>query len=193
MRLQIIGIEIVTGVITLKNLSHHRGHHAQKNSDFYSDDLESHLFGNESRLRLKIIGIEIGIQKGHHRGHHRGRHTQKIESRLFGNGLYLYASHCIILHHIVTYCNTLQHTATHGGVVFLSSDVRGFGVSRLGLNAPHCTTLQHTATHCNTLQHTATHCNTLQHTATHCNTLQRTATHCNALQHTEVSYLSHRT
>jgi len=34
-----------------------------------------------------------------------------------------------------TYCNTLQHTATH------------------------CT-LQHTATHCNTLQHTATHCNT---------------------------------
>ena len=52
-----------------------------------------------------------------------------------------------------TYCDTLQHTATH------------------------CSnTLQHTATHCNTLQHTATHCNTLQHTATHCSTLQHTAT-----------------
>jgi len=61
-----------------------------------------------------------------------------------------------------TYCNTLQHTATH----------------------THCNTLQHTII----LQHTAhflykscvarhTADNILQHTATHCNTLQHSATH----------------
>jgi len=93
-------------------------------------------------------------------------------------------------HHIVTHCNTLQHTATH------------------------CNTLQHAATRCNTLQlqHTATHCNSLQHislnvrkesqeidehciiakdikhalryTAIHCNTLQHTAAHCNIYRST---------
>jgi len=83
-----------------------------------------------------------------------------------------------------------------------SSAGRRFAVSMTRLNhyqhlearpaAPHCNTLQHTATHCNTLQlearHTAPHCNTLQHTATHCNALQlearHTAPHRNTLQHT---------
>ena len=69
--------------------------------------------------------------------------------------------------------------------------------------APHCNTLQHTATHCNavgcpgandtlqqcnTLRHTATHCNTLQRAATHCNTLQHAATCCNMLQHAASHY-----
>jgi len=90
-----------------------------------------------------------------------------------------------ICNRALSFCNTLQHTATH------------------------CNTLQHTATHCNTLQHTATHplltvtcCNRcavlwlhthlqqsavcLQHTATHCNTLQHT--HC-TLQHTATDVL----
>jgi len=110
---------------------------------------------------------------------------------------------CLLI--LITYCNTLLHTATH------------------------CNTRRHTATHCNTLQHTATHCNTLSltcqsrvpsyryrpilfgmalfacglidyllystilciryytlhHTATHCNTLQHTATHtdCGLIDH----------
>ena len=108
-----------------------------------------------------------------------------------------------------TYCDTLQHTATH------------------------CNTPQHTATYCDTLQQTATHCNTPSFVlpqsivsyckrspiarglceefycnriarglcpidtrglcarcvllrcpiaATHCNTLQHTATYCDTLQ-----------
>jgi len=111
-------------------------------------------------------------------------------------------------HSRLTYCNTLQHDATH---------CNGRSSQHLSLflaqsNLTICGTLQHTATAilCNilhtlqqalepaslpfylsfnicTLQHAATHCNTLhtvQHTATHCNTLQHTATHCNTLQHT---------
>ena len=62
-----------------------------------------------------------------------------------------------------TYCNTLQHTATHGKENTVSL----------------CVTRQHTATHCITHQRwEATQCNTLQHTARHCNTLQHVARHC---------------
>ena len=43
--------------------------------------------------------------------------------------------HAATLQHTATYCNILQHIATH---------------------------LQHTATYCSILQHIATHCNTLQ-------------------------------
>ena len=103
----------------------------------------------------------------------------------------------------VTYCNTLQHTATY--CTTLPQNL-------CFLNARH--TCDQAATHFNTPQHTLqltlrkrtpcvrmswhmfetesydtlsthcnAHCNTLQHakqrTATHCNTLQPTAIHCN--------------
>jgi len=76
----------------------------------------------------------------------------------------------------------LQKVSHKSDVSHTSSKSKWYGrsdMTRINCNpwfAPHCNTLQHTATHCNTLQHTATHCSTLQHTATHCNTLQRTAT-----------------
>jgi len=47
--------------------------------------------------------------------------------------------------------------------------------------APHCNTLQNTATRCNTLRHTATRSNTLQHAAIRYDALQRAATHCNII------------
>jgi len=105
-----------------------------------------------------------------------------------------------------TYCNTLQHTATHC-------------IITLQHTATHCNTLQHTATHyIITLEHTRTHWNTLQHTAqntlkhpdiknkknlgedrlvagcsmrctaTHCNTPQHTATHCNTTNGTTLKH-----
>ena len=64
-----------------------------------------------------------------------GTHSQKPARY----AIYFIHSHCNILQHTATHCNTLQH-----------------------YTQSHCNTLQHTATHCNTLQHTATHRNTLQ-------------------------------
>ena len=85
--------------------------------------------------------------------------------------------------HTATYCNKMQHTATHSDSHATQSALSATHWLRWH-TATHCNTLQNTATHCNTLQHTATHCTTLQHTATYCNTLQHTATYCNTLQHT---------
>ena len=48
----------------------------------------------------------------------------------------------------------IAHTATQDYVCSGAMSRRAVGE----LEAPHCTTLQHTATHRNTLQHTATHC-----------------------------------
>ena len=112
------------------------------------------------------------------------------------------SSYCsIILQHSAytpqrsaTFCNTLQHTATHCNILHMHWTESVW--YNMLYTATHCNTLQHTATHCNTLQLTATHCNTLythwsefvcynaQSTATHCNTLQHTKTHYNTLQHT---------
>jgi len=109
-----------------------------------------------------------------------------------------------------TYCNALQHTATHCNTL-QHCNAGGQGRHSKGLyTSRHCNThhntLQHTATYCNTLQHpaahlhhTAAHCHivllvgrgglhtakhstTLQHTAKHYITLQLTAAHCNILQ-----------
>ena len=95
----------------------------------------------------------------------------------------------IILPHIATRCNTLQHAATQ-----CNSDtpLLWFPGIILPRTATCCNTLQlwyasvlvswyHTATHCNThtqlryasvmvfQYHTATYCHILQHAATHCN------------------------
>jgi len=86
------------------------------------------------------------------------------------------APHCTTLHntlhHIATYCNTLQHTLLHrirqGGDTIVPTLPFPF-ITHLS------TVVQHTLQH--TLQHTATYCNVLQHTATHCNTLQHTLLH----------------
>ena len=83
-----------------------------------------------------------------------------------------------------THCNILQHTATHCNTLYIGEWELGTQVQTLQHAERHCDTLQHTAIHCihcNTLQHTATHCNTLQYTAIHCNTTQHTATRCNTL------------
>ena len=79
-----------------------------------------------------------------------------------------------------TYCNTLQHTATHR----TTSQPLNLSLTELKHTAPRCTALQHTATHYTAPQHNATHCTTLYHTATHCTTLQHIAPHCITLHHT---------
>ena len=67
------------------------------------------------------------------------------------------------------YCNTLQHTATHGKTLqhiakLLHSQNRASSSRdkeshrQLAVCNKYCDTLLHTATHCSTLQHTATHC-----------------------------------
>jgi len=81
------------------------------------------------------------------------------------------AIHCKALQHTTTHCSTLHRTQQH---------TQGRVGARQGcgplvycvVTAPHCNTLQRSATHCITLQHTATYCSTLQTTATHCNTVQ---------------------
>ena len=129
---------------------------------------------HESCLRLEYWDAMKAAKK-----FQKGSHSQKSARFLI-----TYVRNCCNTwrHTATTYCNTLQHTATH------------------------CSTLHHTATHwhCNTLHHTVledflrlragevrqpqhpetTHRDTLQHTATHCNTLQHTETNCNRLQHT---------
>ena len=112
--------------------------------------------------------------------------------------------HCNTLQ---TFCNTLQHSATHirpvlGLVLFNCSHG----------HATHCSTLQHSATlcnmlesfvcevmvtHCNTLQHLAPLCDTKLHTSnrvmgscclySHGHTMQHNATQCNTVQHTATS------
>jgi len=94
-------------------------------------------------------------------------------------------THCNILQHTVTPCNTLQRTGRNGVATRSSLLCQDWLTT-------HCNTLQHPATHCNTLQHTETHrpqwggdppkprVSVLAHsTVTHCNTLQHTATPCN--------------
>jgi len=66
-------------------------------------------------------------------------------------------------HSHVSYCNTLQHTATHGNTLqHTQNNTDSFMCVTCLIqmrNAAH----SH-VTYCNTLQHTATHGNTLQHT-----------------------------
>jgi len=63
----------------------------------------------------------------------------------------------LLVQHIATHCNTLQHTTTH--FTTLQQDVPKDG--RL-ISSAATALVQHTATHCNTLQLY----NTLQQTAT---------------------------
>jgi len=92
-----------------------------------------------------------------------------------------FMTYCNTLQHTATHCKTIQHTATH--LQHTHCNTLHHIATHCKHTVTHCNTLQHTAPHCNTLHHTASHCTTLQHTATHCNTLQHTATHCNTLQH----------
>jgi len=59
-----------------------------------------------------------------------------------------------------TYCNTLQHTATH--------------CSKSTENECVCASYLTVSIHCNTLQHTTTHCNTLQKINEKCACVRRT-------------------
>jgi len=77
------------------------------------------------------------------------------------------------LHHSVSHCNTLQHTATHEALEW-HEQPQALQVDILN------DTLHHSASHCNTVHHTAPH---LQHTAPHYNTLQHAATHEALQQH----------
>jgi len=96
-------------------------------------------------------------------------HTCHIHHTIFK-----FRTFIIFFYHIfMTYCNTLQHTATH--CIRSSNTAHLLNITYSWHTKNMCIT--HAATHCNTLQHTATHCNTLQHTATHCNTLQYHISH----------------
>ena len=90
-----------------------------------------------------------------------------------------HATHCNMLQHTATRCNTTQ--AIHG---------HRYHSQRCGRIQQRCGRIQLTATHGNTLQHNTTiHGNIWQHTATCCNTLrQLTATHGNTLQHAATHY-----
>jgi len=110
-------------------------------------------------------------------------------------------SHCNILQHTATHCNTLSFTFVRSFPRCISSHYKLLNLHHTAL---HCTTLQHTATHCpyvrkklfalhffllllaycKTLQLTAIHCTTLPHTALHRPTLHHTAPHCATLHHT---------
>ena len=105
----------------------------------------------------------------------------------------------------VTFCITMQHTATRSGVTFeehvwckLQQDDTTYCNNMMQLTATTCCHVlqqhatktsynvlqQHATTYCNNMldtRETMPHCNTLHHTATYCNTLQHTATHCNAI------------
>jgi len=137
------------------------------------------------------------------------------------NWFYLYLRKNVYVCICTSWCNTLQHPATHCKVLqhtclllyVLRRVLRVRIQYSLQRNATHCDTLQHPATPCNTLQHTATqvpfnicsatgvvrthlvlagtHCNALQRAAIHCNTFQQTATHSNTLQTHTANTLQH--
>jgi len=113
-------------------------------------------------------------------------------------------THC----NTITYCNSLQRTATHTAHACCKSS-RPMLHNTATQNTPqhtvthtarhmlrliafhaaqHCKTLQHAATRRNTLQHAATrhnaHCNTpaANHRFPCCTTMQHAATRCNTLQ-----------
>jgi len=97
------------------------------------------------------------------------------------------ALHCTTpyytLQHTAPYCSTFQHTPAHSSTLKHHLQMPRGDESLPCCCAPHCTTLQHTATHCTTLQHTAPHCTTLHHTAPHCRILHHTATKCSTRHH----------
>ena len=73
-----------------------------------------------------------------------------------------------------TFCNTLQHSATH-------CSARTGSYLVMCCNALQRPAAQDVVEHA--VQHAARNCKTLKYVATHCNTLQHTATHCKTLQH----------
>jgi len=113
-----------------------------------------------------------------------------LASRKFSSQII--ATHCNMLQHAATRCNTLQlvyRTPTCLASCALQTRVAvccgvlqcvAVRSSVLQLFFVRNSCLSHSdlsrkswiliTNNCNTLQHTATHCNTLQHTATHCNT-----------------------
>jgi len=116
------------------------------------------------------------------------------------------ATRCNILHHPVTYCNTLwqpmrqfHHATGELQHAAICCNMPQHTATRLATHAASLPCTRYTATHCVTLQHTAPPCNVLHHAVAtrvasckmlvlQCNALQHTATHCNALQHTATHY-----
>jgi len=97
-----------------------------------------------------------------------------------------------ILRHTVTYCNTLQQTATRGDQLLLWDTMLYMHPNvNLQHTATNYNTQQHTTLHCNALQRNATHCKVLQRTATYCNILQRNVTHCHSMSLSEALVCKH--
>jgi len=74
--------------------------------------------------------------------------------------VYHTATHCNTLQRTAILCNTIQHTWPTR-IMYERSDISY--CNTLQHTATHCNTLQHTATHCNILKHTATHLSNTLH------------------------------